>query len=63
MIITEVGNWTVNDAVIVNPDGVTKIIVISDGMNYLVTDEDLSELMIAIAEHLGVERIEIANRD
>jgi hypothetical protein len=58
MEISEVGSWSVHSGRVVSPEGVTKVTVLNDGEHELVTAKDPAELLVALMQHLGVDRVD-----
>jgi len=56
--VTKVGSWTVHKGTVVDPDGISTVLVINDGTTEFVTSEDGAHLLVALAQHLGVEKFE-----
>jgi hypothetical protein len=52
--VTVIGNWEVSASTVITEDGAYPATSITDGTETLVTTEPPDQLMVALAQHLGV---------
>ena len=53
--VTHAGSWTIEELTVVDEDGVTSGVSITDGKASIVTAANPADLMIALGMHLEVE--------